>query len=167
MPGAAARQPGHLGVHGRDIDAHAVQMRDRRASHGLFIKDPKGTAQHGFALQEHVAVDIQFIDQGKILVDRLYAEAARVRDGTQRYGRAVDIELSARGFEEAGDDFHQRGLAGAVVTEQSKHLSASQPQIDVAQRRHWPKRFAMCSARSNSPETASCSIIRLPGRAAG
>ncbi len=63
------------------------------------------------------------VDEHEMLVHHADAEAAsRLRIG-DRDRLAVDAELAAIGLDQAGEDAHQRGLAGAVLAEQGVNFA--------------------------------------------
>jgi hypothetical protein len=47
---------------------------------------------------------------------------------------AVEVDLAVAGAEIAGDDFHERRLARAVVAHQADHLAGEDLHVDVVER---------------------------------
>src|SRR5262245_34754420 len=50
------------------------------------------------------------------------------------HGFAVQQDLAARGRKIAGDDLHERGLAGAIVAHEPDDLASFEREVDVRQR---------------------------------
>ena len=72
--------------------------------------------------------------------DAAPARRSRASRPCDRLAPQLDVPLV--GLFEAGEDPHQRGLAGAVLAEQGVDLARAQHEVDVARARHAaPKRF--------------------------
>ena len=52
----------------------------------------------------------------------------------EAHGRAIDPHVAGVGLDHAGENVHQRRLAGAVLAEQRMDLALAQVEIDAAQR---------------------------------
>ena len=74
--------------------------------------------------QSHVLADRQVGNERRILVDRDDAGSTRFGGGTKRPYGAVDRYGSAIRRKDAGEDLHQRALAGAVCAHQRMDLAA-------------------------------------------
>jgi hypothetical protein len=96
-------------------------------------------ASRFIALEEHVVVDRQLVDEREVLVDAVDPERPRVVDRAQLDLLALDDEAALVGLLEARDRLDERGLARAVVAEQAEDLALAQVQVDVAQRRDGPE----------------------------
>ena len=62
--------------------------------------------------------------------------ACAARGSAKRTGCAVEQHFASVGREDAGEDVHQRRLAGAVLAEQRVNLAALEVEIDAAQSLH-------------------------------
>jgi hypothetical protein len=88
---------------------------------------------HQLAVEEHVVVDAQLVDQGQVLVDGVDPERAGVVDRPEHHLLAAHEEAAGVGLVEAADDLDQGRLAGAVVADEAEHLALAQAQVDVAE----------------------------------
>ena len=70
-------------------------------------------------------------DQHEVLVDHADAGADRVAGAAELDRLAVDEDLALVRPVEAGEDVHQRGLAGAVLAEQAEDLARPDRQVHV------------------------------------
>ena len=70
----------------------------------------------------------------QMATDHLDAELLRVLGTLEADRGAVEDELPLARPEQAREDFHQRRLAGAVVTHHAQHLALPDMKVDVAQR---------------------------------
>ena len=55
---------------------------------------------------------------------------------------ALELEGAGVGRVDAGDDLHQRRLAGAVLAHQRVHMAALQAELHVVERQHAGERLA-------------------------
>ena len=70
-------------------------------------------------------------DQREVLVDHPQAGLDRVARRPEHDRPAVEADLALVGPVEAGEDVHQRALAGAVLAEQRVDLAGPQLEVDV------------------------------------
>ena len=136
-----------------------------RSAHLALVENSQRPAEDRLALQEHVAIDIELIDQRQVLIDRLDAERARMADRAKLNGLALEVELPGARLIVAGEDLHQGRLAGAVVSEQSQDLAAAEPQIDVLERRDPSEGFLDVLGAQHLRSDVEAGIILLPVRA--
>jgi hypothetical protein len=83
---------------------------------------------------EDVLCHGQVRHQVEFLVNDADAELQRLPRCRGVQGPAVQPELPGVGGIDAGQQLHQRRLAGAVLTDQGQHLAAAQLQAHVRQR---------------------------------
>ena len=76
----------------------------------------------------------EIVAEGKVLVDDLDALLPRVDRLVEMLRLAVDPHLAVRRRKVAGDDFHQRRLAGAIVAHEAQDLARMQREVDAPQR---------------------------------
>src|SRR3546814_6050407 len=84
-----------------------------------------------------------------VLVDHLDAGIAAVLRTAEPGGAPADQHLAPVALIGAGEDLHQRRLAGRVVADQAEHLARHQPEVDLVQRPHGTERDRK-STRLNS-----------------
>src|SRR4029077_2184571 len=83
-----------------------------------------------FAAEIDVLVDRHVPGEGKVLIDHLYADRARVAWAVETDGSSLEKELAGARRVEPGENLHQRRLAGAVVADDAEHFAALQLQAD-------------------------------------
>src|SRR6266545_1750625 len=127
----AAGQLGHLRVDGLDPYAHVVEVLPGALAHDAVVEQRPA---HDLAVEEHVVVDGQLVDQREVLVDRVDAEGPGVVHGLEGHLLAVDEEPPRIRLLEPAEDLHQRRLAGAVVADEAEHFALSQVNRHVAER---------------------------------
>src|SRR5271165_1977350 len=139
----AARHGRHdiVGMHGGRGEAHVLAHQPRRfGPHPLDVEQAEPGAQ--LAPHEHVAPDRLLLGKRPLLIDRLDAEAPRLRDGPTVHALAMEANLAAGiGRVESHDDLDERRLARAVVAEQADNLAPVDLEIDPRERPHLSKRF--------------------------
>src|ERR1019366_5722675 len=89
-----------------------------------------------------VGGDVEVRAERELLVDHGEAAGARVGRAARRPGGAVEGHGAAVGRLYAGEDLHQRALAGAVLPEDGVHLARSRLELDPAQRDGRAERLA-------------------------
>ena len=83
-----------------------------------------------------------FSAERPLLIDRLDAEAPRLRDGPVVHALAVEVNLAAGiGRVESHHDLDERRLARAVVAEQADDLPPVDLEIDARERPHLSERL--------------------------
>ncbi len=161
--GLAAGQGGGRLVHHQDAgalvdgagDLHHLLFGDRQVAHqsaraeggAEAAQDVAAAGIHGGAVDHKTAArfaaEIDVFGDGQVRRERqfLVDDGDAVGLGRKRavdlHGLAVDLDLGAGiGDVGAGEDLHQRGFAGAVLTHQRMDLAGVDGKLDVAQRLH-------------------------------
>ena len=93
-------------------------------------------ARQRLAAEKDVRRDAQLRDEVELLVDDGDARRLGVAHACEADRLAGDPDLAVIGRVDAGEDLHQRRLAGAVLAHQSVDLAAAQVEIHPAQGRH-------------------------------
>ena len=93
-------------------------------------------AAAGLAAEVDVLGDRALGQQVELLEDRRDAGAAAPAAGgrTRPASPAISI-VPGVGLVDAGEDLHQRGLAGAVLADQAEHLAGAELEVDVVENR--------------------------------
>ncbi len=123
-----------------DVDPQPLQMRLGLARHRPPAHDA-GTVGRLVA-EEHVLGHAQRRDDRQLLVDHADAGGQRVAGGAEMHRPPVDAHLAVIAGMDAGDDLHQRRLAGAVLADEAMHLAGQQREVDARQRGHAAERLA-------------------------
>ncbi|MNQ62278.1 hypothetical protein D3C85_766180 [compost metagenome] len=120
---------------GQRIDRFLELCHQRPRAPRLFGKvDAGGAAQ--LAAHEDVVAHREVRCQAQLLVNDRDAAFACVRGRRQDHRHAVEHDVARRGRDHAREDLHQRGLAGAVFTEQRRDLSAVDVEVHALERLH-------------------------------
>src|SRR4029079_13521688 len=85
------------------------------------------------AAQVHVLGDVEVVAQRQVLVDDLDAQRGDVARAVDIDARAVEEVVAGVAAVDAGDDLDQGGLAGAVVTDEGRHLPRVDGEVDVVE----------------------------------
>ena len=85
--------------------------------------------------EKHVLGDAEVGRDAELLMHHADAARARVARRAEMHGLAVHLELAGIGAVHAGDDFHQRALAGAVLA--GKAVNAARRSAKSTPRRAW------------------------------
>ena len=85
------------------------------------------------AAEEHVFGRGQVVGERKVLINDLDPLGARLDRAGEMHRLAFDHDLAGGGGKVAGDDLHQRRLAGAVVAHQPDSLAALDREVDAVQ----------------------------------
>src|SRR5690606_30391534 len=72
--------------------------------------------------------------QREVLIDHLDALGAGVFRAGEPDRATIENQIAFGRLVEAGEDFHQRGFAGAIVAHNAQYLAVVDAEIDVAQR---------------------------------
>ena len=75
--------------------------------------------------------DVEHRHELEVLVDHPDAGVDRLARVSEGAGRPVDDDLARVRLVQAGQDVHQGGLAGPVLTEEAQHLAAVDRDADV------------------------------------
>lgn len=120
---------------------HAAQFGDRPAgavAHGTIVHY-RALAQ--FAAKVDVLRHRQIRREQYFLMDEHNAAMFGIHRPAQRDGVAVDTDLTARGLFIARQQFHERRLAGAVLTDDGMHLAGPHVYLYVLQNLNRSERF--------------------------
>ena len=93
------------------------------------------------AAQEHVAGDVERVDELEHLMDHGDAETRRVGGRVDSRTNAVEPNRPAVRLVDAGQHLHQRRLAGPVLADERDDLAAMDVEVDVGQRHDAGKAF--------------------------
>ena len=93
-------------------------------------------------------------------IRRILVESARRKKSLKHGGEAVRAE-AAVGLVEAGEDFDEGRLAGAILAQQGMHLSGHHFELHVLQRTHASKRFGNVLHLNNRLFIAHHRTLRL------
>ena len=130
----AHAQAGDAGV-GVEVDAEAgEEARGRRRT--MARRSRKRPARQRLAAEEDVGGDAELGDEVELLVDDGDAGPLGVADAGEADGRAVDQDLAGVGGLDAGEDLHQRRLAGAVLAHERVNLAGAEVEVDAVERGH-------------------------------
>src|SRR5439155_14690235 len=143
----AARQYAHFGIDADRLRGETQVLAKQLARFLLLSLHVKKTAEIGeLPSAKHVAPQLLLIGERPLLVHGFDAQLARSLHRTQRDRLALEADLAAARPVDAGDHFDQRGLTGAVVTDQRddfpwsdrqadsfQHLQPAEREIDLAQ----------------------------------
>ena len=149
-----------------DVDAEPLQMLARlarpwRASDGAEPADR-------LHAEEDILGDRQVRRDAQLLMHHADAGRQRVAGGAEATGAPSQAHDPAIVGVHAGDDLHQRALAGAVLADETMDLAGGQREVDAVQRQHaaegladaleledgrpLPPRDAVVARRSDQPE---------------
>ena len=118
------------GASSGEVDAELLEHPRRAAAHVAPADDP---AAAGPAAERDVLGDRQRRRVGQLLEDHPHAEPAR-RDRVERGVRlAPDDHLAGVRLVVAGDDLHQRRLAGPVLAEEGEHGPAGGDEVHAVE----------------------------------
>ena len=117
-----------------DLDAETLQQRLDFTVH-LRPIDPAEPVLR-LAAHEDVFRDIEIGEERRVLVDDGDAVLARVERAMKHDLAPVHEDRAGVGPVHAGQHFHERALAGAVLADQRVDLAFGHREIDAAQRLH-------------------------------
>ena len=129
----AHAQAGDAGL-GVELDAEAGEELSGGGDHGAAVEEEAGAER--FAAEEDVGGDAELGDEVELLVDDGDARPFGVADAGEADGGAVDQDLAGVGGLDAGEDLHQRRLAGAVLAHERVHLAGAEVEVDAVERGH-------------------------------
>ena len=124
LPLTAGQRPDG-GIDVGQIDAHLAQLFDGRRAHGVRVQSLEESALRELLAEKEVAPHRHQRDHGKILVDRRDTQVESIPRRVERPRCAVDEQLPLGLLVQARHDLDQRGLACAVVTENSGDLTGT------------------------------------------
>ena len=122
-----------------DVEPEIVQLFARLPRHPA----PGDEAQPVDRLhaEEDIFGDGELRRDRKLLMHHADAGGQRVARGTEMHFAAVDAHLPLIAGVDAGDDLHQRALAGAVLPDETVNLAGVERKIDGAQGLHAAERL--------------------------
>jgi hypothetical protein len=91
----------------------------------------------GFAADPDVLGDGHGGHQVELLMDHGDAALERLTRITERQRASCEMDLARIRRDDAGDDFHERRLAGAVLADERVHRAPAHPQGYIIER-HYP-----------------------------
>ena len=97
---------------------------------------PRDDGRRGVPAQVHVLGHRHRSDEPEVLVHHPDARRDGLGRRVELVDDPIDLDLAGIGPIDAGQDVAQRGLAGAVLTEQRVDLAAAQLEVDVGERHH-------------------------------
>ena len=100
------------------------------------IDQPQRPAPARLSAEEHIAGDVEIVEQVEFLVDDRDARGDRLADREAVALGAVDPDRAGGRAGDAAQDLDQGRLAGAVLADQAQHLAPVQGEVDPAQRHH-------------------------------
>ena len=113
---------------------HRVEHLARIGAHGLPVDGAEARARR--MAEKDVLGDRQIVEQHGFLMDRGDAVLEGLVRAGERDRLAADADLAGVRLVDAGEDLHQRRLAGAVLADQRGHLARIERQADIVQRAH-------------------------------
>ena len=122
------------GVRGGSSHPDAGQLALGLGVHPPAIEQSQRSAARRLAAEEHVAGDVQRVDELELLVDDRDAEPRGIDRPVHDNRRAVDANLARVGAMDAGQDLHQRRLAGAVLADERHDLPGRQLEVHAVER---------------------------------
>src|SRR5215203_3825527 len=128
-----ARKSCHLGVYGRDVDAHVFEVLGGLLFHLTVVEE---RSDGHLAIQEHIVEDRELVDEREVLVDGLDAQRARLGDGAHVHLFSLKQDPALVRAVEAGDGLEQGALASPVVPDKSEHFPFPDVQINAFEDRH-------------------------------
>jgi hypothetical protein len=161
-------------------DLHHLLARDRQLVHAHTRVEPQVQAREEgvrvlvqpplveppaaprLAADEDVLRRGQVVHQVEFLMDDADAQllgGARARDVD---GLAIEAHLAAVFRVDAGEDLHQRGLAGAVLAHQRVHLVGQQLEVHLVEHTHGLEGLAQVRDRDQRGRHAGPQIVTPP-----
>ena len=132
----AARQCADLGLHRGHLDADLGEPCLGAPPHRAVVEEFERPPTQQFAVQKHVVVDAQPVDERQILVDAFDAERPRLVDRAELHRLAINENLPRIRLVVAGQDLDQGRFAGAVVAENTERLAAPDAERHAGECRH-------------------------------
>ena len=140
-----------------DRNAKAVEQLARLPDHRRRADEPE--AALGLAADENVLRDAQVREERGLLVDDRDSGVLALGNVAELDALARHLEVAGIGVVQAGEDFHQRGLAGAVLPDQCVDFASLDVDGAVGQGDHRAEGLGCVGERENRN--------RLPLRGAG
>ena len=126
-------QEGHRRV-GGEVGPEPVQDRAHLGPQRRPVDQPQRPAPARLAAEEHVARDVEIVEQVELLVDDGDAGGDRLAHREPVMLDPVDPDRARGRARDPAQDLHQGRLAGTVLADQAQHLAAVQGEVDPAQR---------------------------------
>src|SRR6516164_2703234 len=123
-------------VDGFDLDVETIEMFRSAAARLLVIDDSQAEpTMAGFAAEIDVLKDRHVPGEREVLIDHLDPNGMSIARTGEAHRPALEHDLAPARLEQAGEDLHQGGFAGAVVADDAEHFAAGEMEIDVVERR--------------------------------
>jgi hypothetical protein len=122
----------------RQRDVQFAEHRRRARRGRAAIEEP---AAHGLDPEHDVLDHAEIGHEVELLVDHPDAEPFGRLRPVDRHRCAVDLDRSAVGNVRAGEDLHQRRLAGTVFTDQREHFTGADLERHAVERAHAGERL--------------------------
>ena len=113
---------------------HRVEHFARVGAHGLPVDRAEAGARR--VAEKDVLGHREVVEQHGLLVDGGDAVLEGLVGAGKMDGLAADADLAGVGLVDAGEDLHQRRLAGAVLADQRGDLAGIERQADIVERAH-------------------------------
>ena len=97
---------------------------------------------HGLGAQENVLRHRELGDDRQLLMNHADTDRLRIAGRTEQGFAAIEPHHAVEHGVDAGDDFHQRALAGPVLPDQPVDLARTKVEIDAFKGRHAAEPFA-------------------------
>ena len=110
-----------------------MQTRQKLARTGVHGPPVQEGPLRQLGAQEHVLGDGELGNEVELLVDRDDAGIACLAGRARRVGPALVDDLAAVGHVDAGQDLHERGLAGTVLADQRVDLAGQDVHAHVGE----------------------------------
>ena len=122
-----------------DIEPEVLQLFGRRARHVAPGDDPETIDR--LRPEKHIFCDAELRRDAEFLMDHADPRRQRVARRAEMHVLAVDLHLAFVGAMDAGDNFHQRALARAVLAGEAMNLAGKQRKVDASKRLDAAKRL--------------------------
>ena len=116
-------------------EAGHAELVEERLGVALHPADVDESASPRLATQPDVLGDGALREQVELLEHRGDAGSLRLERMVEAHRAAVELDGAAVGSVHAGEDLHQRRLAGAVLPDQAVHLTRAQVEVDIGEHR--------------------------------
>ena len=142
------REVGHQLTHRRHgADREAGERLARLLLHLSVGEERVRTTD--LAAEKHVLGDVEVVGQGEVLVDELDPERGGRARVVDRHRLALEEQLTAVDAVDAREALDQRGLAGAVVTDQCGDLAGIDVEVHVVEHVHGAEALVELASRED------------------
>ncbi len=115
-----------------DVDAESGELFTGFARHAPPLHDSEAIGR--LHAEKHVLGDRQIGRDAELLMDHGDAGGAGIADRSKPDFLSIQRETAREFRVHAGDDFHQRALAGAVFADETVDLAGGKREVDPAER---------------------------------